>query len=430
MTDLEAQTTAISGRYMRAQELLSTTRAQVLLGSVLVRDALLDPDVAAAGSYRQRFEDTYIAATLALQQYVPVIDSPDERARVRGLGTQIDDFHHAMLEVFATDSREWPRDARALLQQRVVPKREVVLRVSDEVQAMNRLAFVQQRVETAELYRTAQRHAWQRLGLALAASLGIGILATLYAGRLESRIGRQRVRDLQITSDLHRLSARLATVQEDERRTIARELHDEVGQALTAMKVELLLAERTLPDEAPAVTHLQQARTMTEQIMHTIRNLSQLLHPALLDDLGLAPALQAYVDGFARRHSLQAELLHDQMDQRLAPEVETALYRIVQEALTNVAKHAHASSCRVYLHGLSTTVVVMIEDDGSGFDPAALDPLGGARGLGLIGIRERVAQHGGTFQLETAPGQGVRLTIEMPARAQAGSVDSPPAVIE
>ena len=151
MTDLEAQTTAISGRYMRAQELLSTTRAQVLLGSVLVRDALLDPDVAAAGSYRQRFEDTYIAATLALQQYVPVIDSPDERARVRGLGTQIDDFHHAMLEVFATDSREWPRDARALLQQRVVPKREVVLRVSDEVQAMNRLAFVQQRVETAEL---------------------------------------------------------------------------------------------------------------------------------------------------------------------------------------------------------------------------------------------------------------------------------------
>ncbi len=239
MTDVESRTTAINGRYMRAQELLSNVRAQVLLGSVFVRDALLDPDPTATESYRARFEDTYRVADRALRQYIPVLDSNDERARVAGLRREIDDFHQSMLDVFHTDSTQLHGDARALLQRQVVPKRELVMRVSDQVQSLNRAAFVQQRAETAALNRVTQRQTWERLGLALAASLGIGLLATFYGGRLESRLRRQRARDLQITSDLHRLSARFATAQEDERRTIARELHDEVGQALTAIKVEI-----------------------------------------------------------------------------------------------------------------------------------------------------------------------------------------------
>lgn len=413
MTDVESQTTAINGRYMRAQELLSTVRAQVLLGSVFVRDALLDPDPTATDSYRGRFEETYRVADRALRQYVPVIDSNDERTRVAGLRWEIDDFHQSMLYVLHSESHG---DARALLQRQVVPKRELVMRVSDQVQSLNRAAFVQQRAETAALYRITQRQTWERLGLALAASLGIGLLATLYAGRLEGSVRRQRARDLQITSDLQRLSARLATAQEDERRTIARELHDEVGQALTAIKVEIALAQRTTETPASTAAHLEDARRMAEDTLQTIRDLSHLLRPPLLDDLGLAAALQANLDGFEKRHGVQAELFHDGMDQRLAPELETALYRVVQEALTNVAKHAHARMCRVHLQGLHATVLVTIEDDGSGFHAGDLQRPDATRGLGLIGIRERVAQLSGTFQIETAPGQGTRLAIEMPAR--------------
>jgi signal transduction histidine kinase len=347
---------------------------------------------------------------------VPVLDSSDERARVAGLRREIDDFHQAMLDVFRIDSSHWHGDARTLLQRQVVPKRELVMRVSDQVQSLNRAAFVQQRAETAALYRLTQRQTWERLGLALAASLGIGLLATLYAARLENRVRRQRVRDLQITSDLQRLSARLATAQEDERRTIARELHDEVGQALTAIKVEIMLAQRAAETPVSTAARLDEARQMAEDTLQAIRNLSHLLRPPMLDDLGLAAALKTHLEGFEKRHRLRADLFHEGMDKRLAPELETALYRIVQEALTNVAKHAHARMCRVHLQGLRSTVLVTIEDDGSGFDAGDLQRLGASQGLGLIGIRERVAQLGGTFQLETAPGLGTRLAIEMPAR--------------
>jgi signal transduction histidine kinase len=102
------------------------------------------------------------------------------------------------------------------------------------------------------------------------------------------------------------------------------------------------------------------------------------------------------------------------MDQRLAPQTETAVYRIIQEALTNVAKHAKATSCRVYLQGLTNTILITIEDDGVGFDPGDTRSASDPRGLGLVGIRERVAQLHGTVRLESAPGKGTRLTVELP----------------
>jgi signal transduction histidine kinase len=431
MKDVESDTNAINERYMRAQELLSSVRAQVLLESVFIRDALLDPDPATFDLHRRRFEEESETSAQALEQYVPVlVGSLDERERIARLRREVDDFHRAMLGVFTASIRERPRDVRTILQQQVVPRRELVLRVSDQVQTMNRIAFIEQRVETAELYRAAQRREWQQLGFALAGSLAIGILAMLYVGRLEARVGRQRVRDLALTSDLHRLTARLATVQEDERRAIARELHDEVGQALTATKVELALAKRAVHEPETVTVHLEEARVMTESTIRTIRDLSHLLHPSLLDDLGLAAALKSHIDSFARRQGLPVELESEHLDQRLAPDLEIALYRIVQEALTNVARHAHARSCRVSLRGEGESVLVTIEDDGVGFDPAKLEPLGQPRGLGLIGIRERVAQHNGTLQLETGPGQGTRLIIKLPAVGRHGSIQPLPPITE
>jgi signal transduction histidine kinase len=114
-----------------------------------------------------------------------------------------------------------------------------------------------------------------------------------------------------------------------------------------------------------------------------------------------------------KRQLLRVDVLADRMDERLAPETEAAAYRIVQEALTNVIKHAHARSCRVYLQRLTNTLRVTIEDDGVGFEPVLA---GASGGLGLIGIRERVAQVRGTIRLEAAPGKGTRLTVELPAR--------------
>lgn len=432
MADVQREAAAINLRYMQAQELLSTVRTHVLLGSVYVRDALLDPDPRTADDYRRQLQDTYRSIDQVLRQYVPVLDSAAERERVGRLRREIDDFRTTLTEILASDTSRWPSEARMLLRTRIVPKREVVIRVSEEVQTLNRNAFVQQRTGITEIHRGAQRRVWQQLGLALLASLGIAVLATLYAGRLEDRLRRQRAKDAENTRDLQRLSAQLIKAQEEERRSIARELHDEVGQVLTAIKVELAVAQRAIEAGDRSGRVLEDARSITDGALQTVRDLSHLLHPALLDDLGLPAAIEWYVRGFSRRHGVRVDVLHDGMEERLVPETEAAAYRIVQEALTNVAKHAQATSCRVYVQRLPNTVLITIEDDGVGFLAAESQQAGAHRGLGLIGIRERVSHLRGTVRLETALGRGTRLTVELPARARAaaGADEAEPALPE
>lgn len=416
MADVEQEAAAITARYIHAQKLLSTVRAQVLLGSVYVRDALLDPNPGSANDYRQRLQETYHTIDQALQQYVPVLDSPAEGEPIGRLRREIDAFRATLLEILATDSSRWLTEARLLLQRRIVPGREAAIRLSEEMQALNRSTFVQHQAAIAEIYRVTQRRIWRQLGLALAANLGIALLATLYAGRLENQLRRQRARDAQNTRDLQRLSAKLVTAQEEERRSIARELHDEVGQVLSAIKVELAVAQRAIEATGGSARVLADVRSITDGALHTVRDLSHLLHPAMLDDLGLPAAIDWYLRGFSKRHGIRVDLLQDRMAERLVPETETAAFRIVQEALTNVARHSQATSCRVYLQRLQNTVLITIEDDGTGFDLAETTQGDTRRGLGLIGIRERVSQLLGTVRLESAPGKGTRLTVELPAQ--------------
>jgi signal transduction histidine kinase len=433
INEVQREAAAINARYTRAQDLLSTVRAQVLLGSVYVRDALLDPDPNTADGYRQQLESTYRAVIDALDGYVPVVDSPAERERVARLHSEIADFRSTMMEVLATDSAQWRTDARLILRSRIVPKREVVIRVSEEVQALNRAEFVQQQTRIADVYGATQRSGWEQLGMALIISFGIALFATRYVGGLEDRLRQQMAKEEETTRTLHRLSSQLINAQEEERRNIARELHDEVGQVLTAIKVELAVAQRAIEADGGRVQVLQDARSIADGALHTVRDLSHLLHPPMLDDLGLPAAIEWYLRGFSRRHGIGVDLLHDPMAERLTPETEAAAYRIVQEALTNVAKHAKATSCRVYVQRLPNTVLITVEDNGQGFDPAAA-ATAPDRGLGLVGIRERASQLQGTMRLESAVGKGTRLTVELPARARSSAepvaIEAPPLGVE
>ena len=416
MAELEQRSSAISARYTRAQDLLASVRGQVLMGSVYVRDALLDPNPATAEQYRHQLEESYHTAAESLKGYVPVVDEPAEQVRIARLRRELDEFRRTLFEVLSTDNREWPAEARNLLRRRIMPRREVVMHISEEVQALNRGAFVRQQEDIAALYRATQRRVWQTVGLALAASVAIALLATLYAGRLEQRLQRQRIRDVETARDLQRLSSQLLTAQEEERRSIARELHDEVGQVLTAIKVELAVAQRSAEAAGVNVDGLNDARKIAEVALHTVRDLSRLLQPSMLDDLGLPATIDWYLKGFGRRHGVRIELLQDGMRDRLAPETEAGIYRIVQEALTNVAKHAQATTCRVFLQRLTHSVLVTIEDDGIGFRTEEVSAPGASRGIGLVGIRERVAQLRGELRLESGPGKGTRLTVEIPAQ--------------
>jgi len=203
---------------------------------------------------------------------------------------------------------------------------------------------------------------------------------------------------------------RVVDAQELERKRLARELHDETGQALTSILLGLKALERTVqtPDGVERVAAVRQLVVSTLQ---DVRRLAVELRPAALDDFGLAPALQRLVDTHRQDSSVDVDLEVRLGDERLPADVETTMYRIVQESLTNTAKHAAASRVSVLVTRKENTAVVVIEDDGGGFD--AEQP---TAGLGLSGMRERVALVGGRFRVETGRGKGTTIAVEIPLR--------------
>lgn len=413
--EVQRQAAAVASRYTRAQELLSTVRARVLVGSVRVRDALLSQDPAALPEYREELARIHRAIGQALDAYEPVLSTAPGQDQVKNLRAEVEQFHRTSLAVLAETGGASNADIRDRLNRHVLPRREAAVKISEDIQSLNRLAFVRQQADIAEIHRTAETQSWRRLGLALATSLGVLLITAIYSSRLESRLRQQMARDFRMSQELHTATIKLIGAQEDERRTIARELHDEVGQVLTALTVELSLAHRKLTTAGVSVEPLLEAQTLADGALTTVRDLSQLLRPAALDDLGLPAAIDAALRGLARRHEIKVELSQTGMTDRLAPETEIAAYRIVQEALTNVARHAAATHCRVRLMRLPETLRVEVEDDGAGFDilGAPAEP----RGFGLIGMRERAAMLGGRLTILSAPGSGTRLCVELPTGA-------------
>ena len=413
--DAQQRAESINTRYVRAQETLSNIRLNVLMASVAFRDALLDPDPANMSRYRSQLERSYTTLDALLRAYVPVSDSPKEREQFARLESEVDAYRRSMLDVLASDRKQWLVEARNVLSRRVTPRRDIIIAVSEGVQSLNRAGYVEQQSEIGNVYQSVQRDLWQVLGLALAIGISVAILAVAYAGRLERRLRQQMAKDVELAHDLQELSAKLVSVQEHERRHIARELHDEIGQALTAVKVELALAQRAIDGTHGPINMLQAARTITDGALHQVRDLSYLLHPAALDEFGLVSAVDAHIKSFSRRQEILAELSHASMTGRLAAETETAAYRIIQEALNNVAKHAKATQCKVYLARQQDTLRIVVEDNGIGFDASA-PRSADRRGLGLIGIRERAAHLNGAVVVDSVEGRGTRIVVELPVR--------------
>jgi signal transduction histidine kinase len=418
----------VATRYQQSQELLASVRAQVLEASVLLRDSLLDPDVSAQDEHRRAIKDAYDRIDQRLTQYVPFLDSPAERERLERLRAEIREFRTASDEVLATDSSRWPIEARALLR-RFMPKRESAIRVSDEVQALNRTAFIDRQRQLTVAQADMQRQVWTVFGVAMGISLLIGWVVSQHAAALERRLTEQHDREERIASDLQRLSARLVHAREEEQRRIARELHDEVGQALSAVKVQLAVAERRIERMGAARALLADAQTSADSALHSVRDLSHLLHPSALDDLGLVAALESLVADFRRRHQIAIEFIHQGQDRRLHAETERAIYRIVQEALTNIARHSEATSGAVHLTIEPPIVRVAIEDNGIGFDVADVERPGRRRGLGLLSIRERATGLRGTVIIESTA-QGSRILVELPAVAPSRIDDLDPDLVD
>ena len=211
---------------------------------------------------------------------------------------------------------------------------------------------------------------------------------------------------------LRALAAKLQTVRDEERTQIARELHDQLGQALTALKYDLAwLTRRRVNDDAAQTQKAKAVFTQMDALIKTVRRIATELRPGMLDDLGLAASIEWQAREFQKRTGVRCEVSVPEQELQLAPAQSTALFRILQETLTNVVRHADAKHVKVQLEVANRSLTMRVHDDGRGFRSAEV---ANTRSLGLLGMRERAELLGGSFSVRGFPGEGTTVTVSIP----------------
>jgi|RhiMethySRZTD1v2_1073278.scaffolds.fasta_scaffold02586_12 signal transduction histidine kinase len=418
LNDVERRVTAEHAAYAYAADTLSLTRRNVLEGSINVRDVLIDPNSDAREDYRKEIRGLHEAVDQRTADYLERVESDAERREWAKLQSKLQDYWVSLDFVFAEDLPTSATRSATILRRNVRPIRQDVLTLLDNLKALQQASQRQHDDDVRAFYGEARHRFMWIVGGALILGLAAAWFATWHVTGLERELHRQRIAEVRNRRDLERLSARLVDAQEQERRSLARELHDEVGQALTAIKMSVGVALRTPGTHPRAQAALEEARGVAEATLQGVRDLSQLLHPSMLDDFGLPETLAAYLRNFSKRTGIRAQFSHEAGNDRMPPDIEVCLYRIVQEALTNVARHSGALSCSVALQQRDGEVELVIEDSGRGVVLTA----GGAdvrRGLGLMGMRERAQALAGRFELSDRPGGGTRIVVTLPVQRAA-----------
>jgi len=416
LASAQAQSAAIHARFARGQELLFALQSQVLLASIYVRDAIVEDESPVATTARAQLRALQLQVAQELQQY-DAVEPQNHGAAWSRLKAEVQNYWDAAVRLAAPTPTESDA-AEDRLRNDVIARGDVIVRLSDDLRQVMTDNANQEQQQVAETNATLRRWIWGTTGIATAVGVAIAVLSAWYVGRLETSIRHDHAEISRNRQELRRLSGRLVQAQEDERRTIARELHDEIGQALTAVDVDLAIVESRVGTDRRAAEAIHEARSVAQHALSGVRDLSQLLRPSMLDDFGLPDTLRWYLRKFSDRTGVRTELVDDHLIERLPIDVEVCVYRVVQEALTNVSRHAQASACRVFVQRVASSLIVTVEDDGVGWQVPALDRKMARDGLGLVGIRERVEDLGGRFRIEGKSGKGTRLTIELPLAAR------------
>jgi signal transduction histidine kinase len=393
--------------YVEQDAALATLRRNLWLAGTEVRDFFIQTTPRQAEILHQQLEACKAEDRVALDRLAQLGVGPDVVSKLRH---SLDEFWAVVEPV--------PRTMLALSNERQFEflEREIVPRRGELYAALIQLGVAdQQRLQENEReFAAARRLAARRLVVMLAIGVLLGFVVARFSLRHAENLERQAERHLaeveQARRELQQLSARLLEIEEEGRRQLSRELHDEIGQTLALLQIEISHVQALLPAQPEAARErLRRARELAERTVQTIRNMSLLLRPTLLDDLGLTPALQFQLEDFLRRSGTHCDFVEEGVSDRLPDAVKTCVYRVVQEALHNCEKHSGASSVRVVVRQLPDCLWAEIEDNGRGF-------VAGERrnGLGLLGIRERAAAAGGTLVIDTAPGRGTRITLRIP----------------
>jgi signal transduction histidine kinase len=336
------------------------------------------------------------------------------------LRVELTNYWNILAPISQWDSAERMRSGYAFLRDQVFPRRQNMLAIADRIATINEQQLNAGNDQVVALLLRFQN----RLILTLVAALALGLGMALFTMRKILKLENQdRLRYEEVADarrQLKALSARLEQAQETERRALSRELHDEVGQSLSAVLVELRNLSAGLGIRSAEQTrgHVETVKSLVESSVRVVRNMALLLRPSMLDDLGLIPALKWQARECAKRTSMNISVATELESDDLPDEYKTCVYRVVQEALHNCSRHSHATTVHIRVVQKPDRLTLIIQDDGQGFDAQHV------KGLGLLGIQERVARLGGESKIHSQPGEGTILSVELPFTKEYRSSDT------
>jgi len=406
--DIYTQIDVLNTHHHNVDAKLRRLRSDVHLSGIFVRDYLLDIERERAPEYRHRlteFRETNIATVAELRA---LLDGHDDQ--ILSLQAKLEDYWQTFDPLFDWTPTEKILWSARFLRREVVPRREAVLTIAQEIEELNNANLAEQRAEATRRHAAFRddldRLLWRSLLLGLAVALTVVFRLRV----LERRSEEQRLITNEAEHQMRELSQRLVATQEEERKNLSRELHDHVGQVLTALRMELGRIDRTrAPSDVRIGGAVGECRRLVDSMVRTVRDLALGLRPSMLDDFGLQPALEWHVRDFTRRYGVDVALTMDGDFQALPDAYRTCVYRAVQEALTNCIRHARARSIDVIVVGQADRLHLSITDDGVGLDAARR-----GKGLGLKGIEERVKELDGDVTIASAPGEGTKVEIRLP----------------
>lgn len=413
---------SISGRHLEIyrhfveqDEALSTLRRNVWLIGNRVRDFFINntPGQAAIlvtelNSIDKENEDALRILETA-PGHQPVV--PQLRRSLREFRAVLDPLPRTMMR--STSQAEID-----FLQREVVPRRGQLYNTLRDLTLADQRNLQNSEGEFADARRSASQRLLMLLGLSVLLSILVARLSLRHAENLERKAQRHYADVEQARRELQGLSARLIEIEEEGRRRLSRELHDEIGQTLALLQIEISHAG-TLSSAPPAAmrARLDRARELAERCVQSVRSISGLLRPALLDDLGLVPALHFQLEEFLRRSGVACDFTEEGVADRLPDAVKTCVYRVVQEALHNCEKHSGATHVKVSVRQFPDRLAAEVVDNGRGFSVDGQGRPSRTPGLGLLGCRERAAGVGGSLAIESTPGRGARIALLIPLPA-------------
>jgi signal transduction histidine kinase len=412
-----------SRSYLMRQDLLDDLRSAAYLVSSNVRNYLIDPNAGAVSGHRDLARQEWRRVQEHLRDY-RLVAAPERRALVLQLQTELDAYWLLASEGLSLNGNARIESAYQLLRDRLGPQREQFLAALDAVQSKD-LADLRTSIDSSVNSLDAlSGRLWTVIAFCAVMGALLAVVSSHYIARFEREAAQRYAESQDAAVRLEQLSHRLLAVQEEERRSLARELHDEVGQWLGALLMDLGQLRQALrgfapsPETEAAGERLHSAVDLGERTLRSVRDIGLLLRPSMLDDLGLIPALHWHARETSRRTGVRVQVDTEDEDIELSDEVRTAVYRVVQEALVNAVRHAEARHVSIALLCRGGRLRVMVKDDGKGFDP------GITRGLGILGMQERIVRLGGEYRIHSAPGQGTVVTFDLAPATPPGDPSS------